>query len=63
LYAEQGIQSVRIVDVEIPFGSMLALTLTWTLAAIPAMIVASAVIGGMILLLIFLGGLIGALTP
>ena len=40
---------VRVVDVSIPFGSMVALVFKWTLASIPAL-----------LLLMLLAGIVGA---
>jgi ABC-type dipeptide/oligopeptide/nickel transport system permease component len=49
---------VTVVDVDMPFGSMVTFIVKWTLAAIPAMLLLAFV--AMILAVVF-GGIIGAM--
>jgi hypothetical protein len=51
---------VTVVDVQMPFGSMVVFILKWTLAAIPAMIILF--ILGMILAMVA-GGFVASLIP
>jgi hypothetical protein len=43
--ADVSPNDVRIVDVRMPFGSMVILMVKWALAAIPALLILSAVAG------------------
>ena len=55
-----GSTEVTVVDVQMPFGSMVMFILKWTLAAIPAMIILGIIAA--IFVAIFGGILGGALT-
>jgi len=56
---EETVQRVKVVDLDMPFGSLVALMVKWAFAAIPAMIIV-AVVG--FLLAVFVSAL-GANLP
>jgi hypothetical protein len=57
--AAQSSTPVRVVDFDVPFGSMVVLIIKWTLAAVPALLIL-AVIGAVVFAV--LGGLLGGLS-
>lgn len=57
--ATTGRTEVTVVDVQMPFGSMVMFILKWTLASIPAVIIVMGI--GFVIALMF-GGIFGSLA-
>ncbi len=53
---EDGIRAVRIVDVRMPFWSMVIFMVKWAIASIPALLI-------LFVLFVLLGAVLGALSP
>lgn len=55
-------QTVSIVDITMPFGSMVAFMVKWAIASIPAFLILAALGWGLLLLFVGIAGEIGDLS-
>jgi len=61
--AAAGSQAVTVVDIRMPFGSMVVFLIKWALASIPAIIILWLILGAIIgLISLVFGGLLGGLS-